>query len=1079
MLIHFQQRSAGSMQQSQSSSSAKRARNVRKDGEGDSIDVDCDVFFVKSPERDFGDENTRNTAAVSAAAPSGDRHHADGNIPARMWNGLESTVMTAREALSALGPAEEGRGSLQEGIQLLQKKMSPDFATNPTGDSAPAGCCSIYENYRTNATSWSPSHSNPISSVQPAATVGGLDQTAPLKPIAEPKTNQSDSSSKGCLPSVGQTTNRDVMNTSLSPFGNTGHVISSSKSHEAENDLPDSNPISQIMNPSRDNALETSQAETRYYSLTAQNSAQLSQTLSPPNHQPSFANRVQSSPSNQSGEGITSPGDSKIISENWYSTTPSENSESFNCSDRVVNAPQVAANPQNSSQNGGDSQLPLERRFSQSFDPTETTVQQPRPPPSRRTDQDQDTQSTRLGPPGPPPPAAPPPASRQNAWPKGSPFLFPHASNQNQIPLPAPPPPGPPPPPASPKNRWSNGPPPPPPPRTSNQNQGPPPPPISQYARPNGPPPPPPPRTSDQNQGPPPPPISRNARPNGPPPPPPPRTSDQNQGPPPLPHHPISTQNRSCSAPQPSPSIAIQNEALSARPPRPPPSIIPQYQRPPGTPPVQCRIPPPSPAQGSPSYSAASTQHQSLFPTDASNSVAGPPPPQFQSLGQQQPSSSPWYSAQHIGQPPPAPTQNQPVGPPLAESGSASGITFPNSTPALADQISALAWKKYNEMVIIHVPISVQTDANPIDTGPRALPTRMFPAGDVFKQTIVELFHWISGLLSTTLPSQLVFDFIDVQSKLERRMILYPGDSKLLEAVKTIVWEHFREIASLDPAVTNVKILIMPLFSAASGSGGENMQQQSQQLHSTNTASTIPSDQTSYLPLPNESSSSIASDSSRRPSTTKSGGPPPFGPPPQYQSSFSRSPAPDSINSQGEPPKSAPGLMPVPNKKTTPKRNVPHSNNNIVEAHAPSNPDPQRQSQQQPAQLPAPNSTKSDNSPSTAKIVIRIQIDGHGRLSRGYDNSTLNTRVTSARFFAWFAQETGHTRSGQLRFDFKDALPAKYSVIEAGNDDHFDLMVCDIKRKFERAKNLAPDMHEFCIVVTDPLWDSGDEGDDE
>lgn len=381
-------------------------------------------------------------------------------------------------------------------------------------------------------------------------------------------------------------------------------------------------------------------------------------------------------------------------------------------------------------------------------------------------------------------------------------------------------------------------------------------------------------------------------------------------------------------------------------------------------------------------------------------------------------------------------------------------------------------------MVIIHVPISVQTDANLINTGPRAYTTRMFPAGDVLKQTVVELFQWISGLLNTALPSQLVFDIINVQSNLERRMILHQGDLKLLETVKIIAWDLFREIASLDPTVANIKILIIPVFSAASGSHRENTQQQSQQLHSANTASTVPSDQPSYLPWPNQSGSSVASDSARRPSTTKSGDPSPFGPP-QSQSSFLESPAPDTINSHGGPPKSALSSMPIPHKKTTPERNVPNSNNNIAEAHAPSNPDPQRQSQQQPAQVPAPNSTKTDNSHSTAKIVIRIQIDGHGRLSRSYDKSTLNTRVTSARFFAWFAQETGHTCSGRLRFDFKDALPAKSSVIEAGNDDHFDLMVCDIKRKFERAKNFAPDLSEFCIVVTDPLWDSGDEDDDE
>ena len=143
------------------------------------------------------------------------------------------------------------------------------------------------------------------------------------------------------------------------------------------------------------------------------------------------------------------------------------------------------------------------------------------------------------------------------------------------------------------------------------------------------------------------------------------------------------------------------------------------------------------------------------------------------------------------------------------------------------------------------------------------------------------------------------------------------------------------------------------------------------------------------------------------------------------------------------------------------------------------NPDPQRKPPQHSAQRPAPPLTKPDAITSaTANIVIRIQIDGHGHLSHSYDKSTLNARVTSARFFAWFAQETGRTSSGKLRFDFKDSLPARSSVIVVGNDDHFDLMVRDIRRKFERAKEFVPDLSEFCIVVTDPEWDSGDEDED-
>jgi hypothetical protein len=56
-------------------------------------------------------------------------------------------------------------------------------------------------------------------------------------------------------------------------------------------------------------------------------------------------------------------------------------------------------------------------------------------------------------------------------------------------------------------------------------------------------------------------------------------------------------------------------------------------------------------------------------------------------------------------------------------------------------------------------------------------------------------------------------------------------------------------------------------------------------------------------------------------------------------------------------------------------------------------------------------------------------------------------------------------------------VPAKTSVVAAGNDDHFDLMVGDIKRKVERAAEFMPGLKEFCIVVTDPAWVYGGDGD--
>jgi hypothetical protein len=56
-------------------------------------------------------------------------------------------------------------------------------------------------------------------------------------------------------------------------------------------------------------------------------------------------------------------------------------------------------------------------------------------------------------------------------------------------------------------------------------------------------------------------------------------------------------------------------------------------------------------------------------------------------------------------------------------------------------------------------------------------------------------------------------------------------------------------------------------------------------------------------------------------------------------------------------------------------------------------------------------------------------------------------------------------------------VPAKSSVVAAGNDDHFDLMVGDIRRKVERAVEFVPGLKEFCIVVTDPRWVYAGDGD--
>jgi hypothetical protein len=382
---------------------------------------------------------------------------------------------------------------------------------------------------------------------------------------------------------------------------------------------------------------------------------------------------------------------------------------------------------------------------------------------------------------------------------------------------------------------------------------------------------------------------------------------------------------------------------------------------------------------------------------------------------------------------------------------------------------SALMWKKYNNMAIFHVANGVHANVNNNGLG-EVYTGFTFLAEEVLKKNMVEPFQWISSLLNSALPSQLVFDFSDVQLNWRRRIVLHQGDSKSFETMKTIAWGRF-----MDPAVAQFKILIRPLFSGSLESYYEGMQRQSQSLHSANTASAAPFERPAYVPLPNQGSSSVASDSVRRPSTTKLVDPPPSDPLLKSLSDFLD----DTIEPHGGLPNPPPNSMPIPPKKTTPKINLHSSNSNNGEAPAPLNLDPQRQSHQQQTQVVAPNSTELDNSHTSAKIVVRIQIDGHGRLSRSYDKSTLSTRITCARFFAWFAEETGYSCSTRLRFNFKDAMPVECSTIETGNENHFTLMVRDIKRKLERAQKFAPDLNEFCIVVTDPLWDSGDESDDD
>jgi hypothetical protein len=145
---------------------------------------------------------------------------------------------------------------------------------------------------------------------------------------------------------------------------------------------------------------------------------------------------------------------------------------------------------------------------------------------------------------------------------------------------------------------------------------------------------------------------------------------------------------------------------------------------------------------------------------------------------------------------------------------------------------------------------------------------------------------------------------------------------------------------------------------------------------------------------------------------------------------------------------------------------------------------PSQEAQLQPSQQPSGRQNQSNQqiasptNPST-EIVIRLQVDGYGRFSRSYAKSILNPKIGNGRFFDWFALETGHKDPQKLRFNFKDALPPKSCVIERDQDDYFELMVHDIRRKFKHARERTPDMKEFAILVTDPTWHSDSEEEDD
>ena len=107
-------------------------------------------------------------------------------------------------------------------------------------------------------------------------------------------------------------------------------------------------------------------------------------------------------------------------------------------------------------------------------------------------------------------------------------------------------------------------------------------------------------------------------------------------------------------------------------------------------------------------------------------------------------------------------------------------------------------------------------------------------------------------------------------------------------------------------------------------------------------------------------------------------------------------------------------------------------------------------------------------------LAVRVQKDARGKFSRRYNSAVLNLRTTNVEFFAWFANQTGHAApSGPpaLKFTFKDAMPTpKSSVIEWGDEKHFECMKLDIEPQCDLVAAYMPEVFEFAILVTAPGW---------
>jgi hypothetical protein len=615
--------------------------------------------------------------------------------------------------------------------------------------------------------------------------------------------------------------------------------------------------------------------------------------------------------------------------------------------------------------------------------------------------------------------------------------------------------------------------------------------------------------------------------------------SYQNHGPPPPPPPPVSTQNQNYSNGQ----SSLRNDNLPLpHPPTPSSYMDPDYGWPAILPPSLPPPPPPPPSMNLQNpRGIQSLLSPALRPTSQGSPDHVQKPPNINRnqelvallLARDIASSS--FQAKLAQQ----------QAPPISLS-IKSGPSKPSVSRVRADssrrrqhflESDATIQKQFNETVIIHLLIQAHTDPKQTHSRQAMALTSVFPAFDVLKQTVEELFLWVSSNLKTAPPERLDFAFTNFDT-VEMRLDVYQGGTKAFETLKSLAWERFKRLASPSPE-HKIRILITPYFSSPS---------EAPKIPDLPPLTSKMLFHTFSLTTPNQHESNTASDSTRRISSSQPGISLPISPRSQSQSNMSISSASHTSNSYRSPTTPTLSSESIIIEDDTPERKLPEGKDITALTSSTNFPEPKCHTEKPSSQIPSSNNvlptlsqeplrqsdgtsvhnpeyqterptpqnqpldnatptasgvrltkTQGTNPPSpqnqeskpalqdvlpsptppTPKIVIRIQVSASGQLSNAYPHTVLSARTKCSKFFSWFEQETNRQCSGKLKFDFKDALPAKSSVVERSNEDHFELMVGDIKRKFARAVKLAPDLKEFCIVVTDPEWEEEREDADE